>query len=115
MRSTALLGALASLILAAGLFAGRARSADPGATEPCSGALVLAMHEAERQVDSLRPDKSGQARVFARDGSEFTAGQATWMKGQLQLAEQSCAKQDSATASAHVLEVQKLLKTHVPG
>jgi hypothetical protein len=73
---------------------------------------VQALHEAERLVDSLRPDKSGQARVFAADGSEFTAGQAIWMKGQLQHAEQSCANNDPATATNHLGDVLELLRTH---
>ena len=66
-------------------------------------------------VDSLRPEKPGQMRVFAADGSEFTAGQAQWMKGQLQRAQWLCARHgnsDPADAAASVAAVQGLLKSH---
>jgi hypothetical protein len=114
MRSMVLIGALASLVVAAGLLGGGAYCAESTVSPPCPSALVQALHEAERQVDSLRPDKSGQARVFAADGSEFTAGQAMWMKSQLKLAEQSCAKNDSASAADHMREVNQLLRAHLP-
>jgi hypothetical protein len=50
-------------------------------------------------VDSLRPDRPGQVRVFASDGSEYTVGQALWMKGQLRSVLQACAQADETTAA----------------
>jgi hypothetical protein len=66
-------------------------------------------------VDSLRPEKSGQARVFASDGSEFTAGQALWMQGQMRKIERMCSlgtSQGQAEASAALTAVQDLLRSH---
>jgi hypothetical protein len=65
-----------------------------------------------RIVDVLRPDKPGQMRVFAADGSEFTAGQVMWMKGQLRLAEQACARGDQADATRLLTEVRDLVEAH---
>jgi hypothetical protein len=68
-----------------------------------------------RMVDSLRPDKAGQARVFAADGSEFTAGQALWMQGQLRKVARLCASAnaaDRAEAARVLSEVNDLLKSH---
>jgi hypothetical protein len=113
VRSTAFSSAMFTLIVAADLFSGPACSAAPATDQPCSDSLMQSLHETERQIDSLRPDKSGQARVFAADGSEFTAGQAMWMKGQLQRAEQSCAVKDSSGATDRLGEVKKLLQAHL--
>jgi hypothetical protein len=68
-----------------------------------------------RLVDSLRPDKGGQARVFAADGSEFTAGQALWMRGQLRKVARLCAsgRPDDRQEAARILsEVSELLQSH---
>ena len=67
---------------------------------------------AERIVDSLRPDKPGQMRVSAFDGSEYTAGQALWMKGQLRSALQACAQGNEATATSALQGVTDLLNVH---
>ncbi|MGA2861814.1 MAG: hypothetical protein ABSF31_08630 [Steroidobacteraceae bacterium] len=81
----------------------------------CDDKLTASLHECERIVGSLRPDKAGQMRVFASDGSEFTAGQAQWMKGQLQLIAKACAEGDAADASRHLAEVRELLNEHHHG
>lgn len=68
-----------------------------------------------RLVDSLRPDKGGQQRVFAADGSEFTAGQALWMRGQLRKVARLCAsgRPDDRQEAARILsEVSELLQSH---
>ena len=68
-----------------------------------------------RLVDSLRPDKGGQARVFATDGSEFTAAQALWMQGQLRRVTHLCATgraEDQAEAARIIEEVSGLLRSH---
>jgi hypothetical protein len=78
----------------------------------CSLALTEQIASVERIVDSLRPDKAGQMRVFASDGSEFTAGQALWMKGQLRGIQRECIKGDDDSAATQLRGVQELLKAH---
>ena len=75
----------------------------------CSTAFVEKLAGAERTVDSLRPDKPGQIRVFASDGSEFTAGQALWMKGQLRSVAQACAQHNEVSAASSLSGVTDLL------
>jgi hypothetical protein len=68
-----------------------------------------------RLVDSLRPDKAGQARVFGADGSEFTAEQALWMQGQLRRVARLCTtgRAEDQTEAARILaEVGDLLRSH---
>ncbi|MEA3180908.1 MAG: hypothetical protein QOI59_4431 [Gammaproteobacteria bacterium] len=68
-----------------------------------------------RLVDSLRPEKPGQMRVFAADGSEFNAGQAQWMKAQLRKVELLCARDtdsDRAQAARLLAGVEELLRSH---
>ncbi len=81
----------------------------------CDSVLMQQYRDCERIVGSLRPEKAGQARVFASNGSEFTAGQAQWMQGQLHRFERLCAHGTDAdrTEAARVLAaVQDLLKSH---
>jgi len=78
----------------------------------CSTAFTDKVAGAERIVDSLRPDKPGQMRVFASDGSEFTAGQALWMKGQLRSVLQACVQGDEISAASSLHGVTDLLHTH---
>ena len=66
-------------------------------------------------VDSLRPEKAGQMRVFAADGSEYNAGQVQWMKGQLRKFDRLCARGgpgDAAEAEKVLTGVEELLKSH---
>ena len=82
------------------------------AGSPCDSASGQEYRECVRLVDSLRPDKAGQARVFAVDGSEFTAGQAQWMRGQLRKVERLCASAapaDQAEAERLLAEVRELI------
>jgi hypothetical protein len=74
--------------------------------------MMTSLNECERIVGSLRADKAGQMRVFASDGSEFTAGQAAWMKGQLKLVVEDCAGGNVADATRRLTDVQGLLKQH---
>jgi hypothetical protein len=81
----------------------------------CDAAAMEQYRRAERIVDSLRPEKPGQMRVFAADGSEFNAGQAGWMKARLREYAQLCAHgspQDLAEAARILAAVQDLLKSH---
>ena len=75
----------------------------------CSTAFTEKLASTERIVDSLRPDKPGQIRVFASDGSEFTAGQAIWMKGQLRSVLHACAQGDEVSAASSLHGVTDLL------
>lgn len=80
------------------------------ASEGCDAAFVAQYHDSLRLVDSLRPDKGGQMRVTAADGSEFTAGQVRWMQGQLRLVDEACVRNDPAAASRALSAVRELLK-----
>jgi hypothetical protein len=87
-------------------------AASPMTHAGCSPALTEQIVNAERIVDSLRPDKAGQMRTFATDGSEYTSGQALWMKGQMRAVERACAHGDDAAATEALRGVQDLLKAH---
>jgi hypothetical protein len=78
----------------------------------CNPALTEQLVGAERIVDSLRPDKAGQMRVFAVDGSEFTAAEALWMKGQMRSVRRACAQGDETSAASTLRGVTDLLNTH---
>jgi hypothetical protein len=101
------------MLLAGALYPLAARSAESGSRYGCGPVLLHSLHEARRQLDSLRPDKSGQTRVFAPDGSNFTTGQAKWMQAELRSVEQSCALGDATGAAEHLSNVQNLLQSHV--
>ena len=74
--------------------------------------LSTSLRRCELIVGSLRPDKAGQQRVYASDGSEFTGGQALWMKGQLREISKDCSQGNLADASRRLGEVQELLNRH---
>jgi hypothetical protein len=78
----------------------------------CDDKLSASLQQAQYIVGSLHPDKPSQMRVFAVDGSEFTAGQAQWMKGQLQRVAGACAQGDAADAGARLAQVQEMLSEH---
>jgi hypothetical protein len=77
----------------------------------CSVGLTYDIVRAERVVDSLRPEKAGQARVFAYDGSVYTAGEAQWMKAQLRAVLAACAQNNDQLAAPHLKDVLGLLRT----
>jgi hypothetical protein len=78
----------------------------------CDDNLTNTLQHLQRIVGTLRPDKAGQMRVFASDGSEFSAAQAQWMKGQLALIAKACTDGDAADAARRLAEVQQLLSVH---
>jgi hypothetical protein len=78
----------------------------------CDAQLSAALDQAQHIVGSLHPDKPSQMRVFANDGSEFTAGQAQWMKGQLRRVSGACTQGDAGDAKARLAQVQELLSEH---
>jgi hypothetical protein len=105
-----MLSRLAILAVAAVVTVGPAFAA-PG----CDPIFLQQFRQCSQIVDTLRPEKSGQARVFASDGSEFTAGQALWMQGQLRKVERLCnlgTAESQAEASATLVAVQDLLRSH---
>ena len=75
----------------------------------CSPMFSKQYANAQRIVDSLRPDKPGQVRVSASDGSEYTAGQALWMKGQLRSVAEACAQDNGVSAASSLSGVTDLL------
>ena len=78
----------------------------------CSPVLAKQYADADRVVDSLRPEKPAQMRVFAHDGSEYTAGEALWMKAKLRSAIQACARGDNSVAASTLNDVTDLLNSH---
>ncbi len=82
------------------------------ANSGCDPALIVALQSSARIVTSLRPDKPGLARVFAVDGSEFTAGQSQWMRGQLRKSSRACARGDAAAAESSLAGVRELIESH---
>lgn len=85
------------------------------AAPSCDPVLMQQYRQCSQIVDTLRPEKSGQSRVFASDGSEFTAGQALWMQGQLRKIERLCNQgtpESQAQAAAALTAVQDLLRSH---
>jgi hypothetical protein len=89
-----------------------ATSAYAATNAACDENFSASLRDCQRIVGSLHPDKPTQMRVFAADGSEFTAGQATWLKGQLRLIAEACASGHAAEASHRLIEVQKVLSEH---
>jgi hypothetical protein len=99
------------LVGSAALLIGTACQAAMG----CDAPAQQQYRDAARIVDSLRPEKPGQMRVFAADGSEFNAGQANWMKARLRKYARLCehgSPEDLAEAAKILAEVQDLLKSH---
>jgi hypothetical protein len=85
-------------------------AAEANANTGCEPGLTAPLQGAERLVRSLRFDKPGQARVFAADGKEYTAGAARWMSAELEIAKRACARGDTATAMLHLDAVRDLLR-----
>jgi hypothetical protein len=80
----------------------------------CSPTLTEHISSVQRIVDSVRPDKPGQVRVVASDGSVFTSAEAHWMNAQLRLVQKNCAQRDEAAADKALHEVNNLLSAHKP-
>jgi hypothetical protein len=78
----------------------------------CDPALLASMRDAERLVDPMRADKPGQARVFAADGSEYSAGQVRWLAAELHTAERNCRAGNFAAAREHLTAVEDTLTAH---
>jgi hypothetical protein len=75
----------------------------------CSSTLTERFSSLRRVVDSVRPDKPGQLRVVASDGSVFTSAEAQWMHAQLRLAQKQCVQGDEAAAGKTLRETNDLI------
>ncbi|HZE44233.1 MAG TPA: hypothetical protein VE058_10640 [Steroidobacteraceae bacterium] len=78
----------------------------------CSPTLTEHFSSVQRIVDSVRPDKPGQMRVIAGDGSVFTGAEAHWMKAQLLLAQKECARGDEPAADTALRGISDFLSAH---
>jgi hypothetical protein len=58
----------------------------------CDAPLVQAIGDVRGLVESLREDKPSQSRIVAQDGSVYSAGQARWLRQQLQLIDGACVR-----------------------
>jgi len=94
-----------SCALAISFLASAATRADDG----CDASVGRKLAEFQRLAASVRVDKPGLARVYAQDGTAFTAGQALWMKGQLREADAACARGDRAEAEYRLDVVKRLV------
>jgi len=78
----------------------------------CDPSMTASIHATQLLVGSIRVDKPGLARVYAADGSEFTGGQALWMRGQMLSVEKACASGDPGTAAERLAQVRALIAAH---
>jgi hypothetical protein len=62
-------------------------------------------------IHSLRPDKPGQAHVYAADGSAFTPAEAFWMQAQLRKIETACKLDASPDALERLEHVRWLINS----
>jgi len=98
------------VMVASGLLAPPAALADLA----CDPATASKLRALERFADFVRVDKPGLARVYAQDGTELTAGEALWMKGQLRSADTACARGDPTGAGQRLEAVERLVQAHAP-
>ncbi len=75
----------------------------------CDSTLGSSLRDTERFVATMRADKPGQARVFAADGSEYSAGLVRWMAAQLRAADKDCLNAKPAEAAQRLSAVQETL------
>jgi len=68
----------------------------------CAAPLVRSLQDAGRRIESMQVTKPGQVRVFAADGSEYTAGAVRRMRAEVQLADQACRRGDARVASGYL-------------
>ena len=75
----------------------------------CDVSTITRLTALQHFADSVRVDKPGLARVYAQDGTEVTAGQASWLKGQLRETAAACARGDSAHAAQRLDAVKQFV------
>jgi hypothetical protein len=81
------------------------------AKEGCDSELDLSIERYGHVIHSLRPDKPGQAHVYAADGAEFTPAEASWMKAQLRKIETACKLDASPDALERLEQVRWLINS----
>ena len=81
------------------------------AQEGCNSELELSIKRYSQVIHSLRPDKPGQAHVYAADGSAFTPAEAFWMQGQLRKIETACKLDASPDALERLGQVRWLINS----
>ena len=81
------------------------------AQERCNNELELSIQRYSQVIHSLRPDKPGQAHVYAADGSEFTPAEAFWMQEQLRRIETACKLDASPDALERLEHVRWLINS----
>jgi hypothetical protein len=75
-------------------------------------AFAGSFRDCQRFVDSLMPDKTGRARLYASDGAEFTTAQALWMRRQLQRIEDARVRGDQGDAEIRLTAIHDLIQSH---
>lgn len=103
---------LTSVLLVVPVYGLAALAATSIAGAACDASLVASYDQASRVVGSLRPDKPSQMRVFAVDGSVYTAGEAQWLKSQLHEVSVACQRGDGESAGALLSGLKGALIAH---
>jgi hypothetical protein len=86
----------------------------PAVSAGCDPGFTNSLNATQHFVDSIRADKPGLARVYASNATEFTAGQALWMKGELREINDICARGQQAEAAERLASVRRLIDAHAP-
>jgi hypothetical protein len=79
------------------------------AADRCGTGADASFEHYYRVVNSLRPDKPGQAIVYASDGSRFSAAEAHWLTGQIRAADRDCGLGNTADALQRLQDVRTLI------
>ena len=82
------------------------------ASTGCSKDFNNRFQQSRQFVETLRPEKPGQMRVFAVDGSEFTASQVQWLRGRMRLIDAACVRGDEGRAEQLLSGTRDLLQAH---
>jgi predicted ATP-grasp superfamily ATP-dependent carboligase len=76
----------------------------------CDGALTRSLQDAGQRLAHMQVTKPGQARVFASDGTEYSAAAVRRMRAQLGLAERACDRGDARAASGLLDAIKETLR-----
>jgi hypothetical protein len=80
------------------------------AAAQCAPPVQASLDSVARRVLALRLDKPAQARVFAADGSEYTAAAVHLMHTALRHAETACERGDALEAGRQLEDLGDLLR-----
>lgn len=78
----------------------------------CRPALMHSYDQAQAIVSSLHPDKPGQMRVEAANGSVFTSGETQWLRGQLRGVILACEEGREEAAETSLNGIRNVLRSH---